>query len=433
MKKFGVLVFALFMVTAAHGGNWPQWRGPEFNGTSDETNLPTKWSRTENVAWVAQLPGPSAATPIVWEDRVFVSTTDLKSETVKAICLNRKSGKILWQHDIAKGVNGDYRSTFAAPSPATDGKVVVFFTGKGEMVVYDLDGKKKWSKNFGPFAFQWTFSTSPVLFDGRLYLQVCQRDKPVRGRGSKDGKNQSYLLALNPETGEQLFRQVRPSNALAESLEAFTTPTPYVHNGKKQLLIAGGDCLTSHDPKTGKEIWRWGTWNPDRIPHWRLVPSPVAGDNIALVCAPKRDPIYAISTDGKGQLGEKAVTWDSREARELSSDVPTPAFYDGDFFVLSDVRKNVSRVEPKTGRVKWSITTPGRSKYEASPTVADGKIYLINFDGEVAVVNAKTGDLDRVIPMGPDKRTKYTVRSSVAVAQGQLFIRTVGKLYCIGR
>jgi outer membrane protein assembly factor BamB len=303
-------------------------------------------------------------------------------------------------------------------------------------VCFDTAGQRLWGRNlerdYGPFAFQWTFSSSPTLFAGKLYLQVLQRDVPVEGRGLQDRENESYLLALDPASGKTLWRHVRPSQAVAESREAFTTPIPFSVEGKFQLLVVGGDALTGHEPESGKELWRWGDWNPMRIPHWRHVPSPVAGDGIVLACAPKRDPIYAIKAGGSGQLDDRAVAWISREQNQVSSDVPTPAFYDGDFFVLSDVRRSLSRVEPRTGKVKWTVPTPGRSKYEASPLAADGKLYLINFDGQVAVVRAADGQIEKLIPMDEPKNGEF-VRASISAADGQLFIRTTRKLYCVGQ
>ena len=260
--------------------------------------------------------------------------------------------------------------------------------------------RRQIQKDYGEFAFFWTFSSSPLLFDGKLYLQVLQRDVPIEGRGLKDRKNRSYILAMKPETGETLWRSFRPSQAVAESREAFTSPVPLVHNGRRELLVVGGDDLSGHDLETGKELWRWGTWNPTRIRHWRLVPSPVANQDVILACAPKRDPIYAIKTGGVGKLDDSAIAWVSKDIRPVTSDVPTPAYYDGDFFVLSDVRKSLSRVEPKTGKVKWTIQTPGRSKYEASPLAGDGKIYLINFDGDIVVVDAAGGEVLNQIAMG---------------------------------
>lgn len=430
------LIIALFAIFSGKvsAENWAQWRGPFFNGSTTETDLPSSWSKTENVIWKARLPGESAATPIVWEDRVFVSSIDEDSKSLLALCFDRKSGEPLWSHTIRQGsIRQDDRSNFASPSPATDGKIVVFFYGNGDLFAFDFSGKTLWKRNIqkelGSFAFQWTFSASPLFFEDKLYLQVLQRDVSVGGKGFEDRKNESYLLAMNPETGKTLWRHLRPSQARAESRESFATPVPFSFRGQRQILIVGGDDLTGHDPKTGKELWRWGTWNPRRIGHWRHVPSPVAGDEIILVCAPKRDPIYAIKAGGSGLLDDSSIAWISREDRVLSSDVPTPAFYDGDFFILSDVRKALSRVSPKTGKTKWTIEVPGLYKYEASPLLADGKVYLMNFAGEVLVVNAINGSILNQIPMGigGDNNT----RSSLIAAHDQLFIRTNNELFCI--
>ncbi|MCL4200878.1 MAG: PQQ-binding-like beta-propeller repeat protein [Pirellulaceae bacterium] len=436
MKTFATSLICLLAATSwTHAENWPNWRGPHFNGSTTEQNLPVEFSTTENIAWSVDLPGAAAATPIVWEDRVFLAGVDAASDTLLASCYRRTDGQLLWQHEVAKGSRKDYRSNFASSSPVTDGKVVVYFYGNGDLVCYDLDGKQQWARNiqkdYGDFAFLWTFSSSPLLYDGKLYVQVLQRNVPVEGRGLAGQENKSYLLALDPQTGETVWRHFRPSQAVAESRESFSTPIPFVRQDTTQLLISGGDDLTAHDPKTGEELWRWGTWNPDRIPHWRLVPSPVVGQGIVLACAPKNDPIYAIRGDGQGRLDDGAVAWVSPRRSEVSADVPTPAFYDGDFFVLSDLRKALSRVEPQTGKVKWMIETPGRAKYEASPLAADGKIHLINFDGTVVIYNAADGELLKSISMDAP-RDGEMVRASIAAAHGQLFIRTTRKLYCVG-
>ncbi|MBA7651605.1 Outer membrane protein assembly factor BamB [subsurface metagenome] len=436
MRKYCTfLVFVLVAVSVARAGNWPQWRGPYFNGSTDEKNLPSDWSRTDKIVWSVDLAGSSAATPIIWGNKVFLSGVDSDRGTLLAMCFDRTSGKLLWRDDVAKGISQDRRSTYAASSPVTDGNIVVFFYANGDLVCFDLNGRRQWARNlhddYGPFAFLWTFGSSPTLFEGRLYIQVLQRDVPVRGRGLKDKKNESYVLAMDPETGDTLWRQIRPSKARGESREAYSTPIPFSFNGNQQLLIVGGDALTGHDLETGKELWRWGTWNPRRITHWRLVPSPVTGDGVVLVCAPKNAPVYAIRPTGRGVQDDGAIVWFSQEVREVSSDVPTPALFDGDFFVLSDLRKYLSRVEPRTGKVKWTIRTPGRAKYEASPLAADGKVYIINHAGEVAVIDAANGNVINLIPM--DKPSgREVVRASISAAYGHLFIRTTRRLYCVG-
>jgi len=414
--------------------NWPHWRGPNFNGSSPETKLPVNFSKTNSVRWAAALPGPSAATPIIWGDNVFVSSTDLRTKTLRAIALNRKSGKALWNHEVAPGFGWNDSSNFASPSPVTDGKVTYFVYGTGDVTAFDLGGKLLWSRNlqkdYGQFAYQWTYGASPTFFDGKLYLQVLHRDVAVHGRGCKDGPCESYLLALNPKTGEELWRHVRPSDACQESKEAYSTPIPFTHNGRTEILITGGDCISGHDPGTGEENWRWGSWNPMCITHWRLVPSPVASEHGAIVCAPKGSPVFLVKRGGKGTLDDSWVDWKSGD-REISSDVCTPLYYQGRYYVLNGEKRILSRLDPATGKADWVGELGTRPKIESSPTGADGKIYFQDFRGTVFIVPAeKEFKLLRTIPMGDDGDDK--LRSTIAVSQGNLFIRTGGRLYCIG-
>ena len=422
-------------LTGLRAENWPNWRGPAFNGSSPEQNLPTTISKTNGVRWVADLPGPAAATPIVWGDRVFVSSTDAKAKTLVAIALDRRTGKQLWQQQVGVGFGKDDRSNFASPSPVTDGQHVWFYYGSGDLAASDVNGNPVWARNIqkdhGPYAFLWTYSTSPLLHDGRLYIQVLQRDVPVQGRGRTDGPNEPYLLAMDPKTGKDLWRHVRPSDAVAESREAFSTPIPFTHAGRAELLVAGGDCITGHDPTTGKELWRWGTWNPTRIGHWRLVPSPVTGGDVVLACAPKGSPIYAVKAGGNGTLKDDALAWTSQE-REVSTDVSTPLFYKGRFYVVNGDRKTISRVDPATGKADWTGQLGRRAKIEASPTGADDKIYFQDFRGALFVVAAADEfKLLHVAEMGDEGDDQ--LRATVAVSQGCLFIRTGTKLYCVGQ
>ena len=168
-------LLSLFSVLIAAGANWPNQRGPHFNGSGGEDlKLPAKFSPTENVDWKAKLPGTSAATPVVWGDHVFVNAVDHEKKEIHAICLSSSTGKVLWSHVVGKGrVHLDDRSDFSSPSPVTDGKHVAFFFGNADLIVYDMKGKEVWRRNIVPegdkyFAFQWTFSTSPILFEGTL-------------------------------------------------------------------------------------------------------------------------------------------------------------------------------------------------------------------------------------------------------------------------
>jgi outer membrane protein assembly factor BamB len=310
---------------------------------------------------------------------------------------------------------------------------VVFFYGNGDLVTYDFQGAKLWARNiqrdYGDFCFGWTFSSTPQLYDGKLYVQILQRDIPVDGRG-KDG-SESFLLALDPATGKQLWRVVRPTPAKMESREAFTTPIPYEHDGRKEMILAGGNLLTGHDPATGKELWRWGTYNPGHNhPTLRLVPSPAIGGGLALICGPKAKQVYAVKVGGQGDVSESGLAWTSVERGPVTTDVPTPLFYKGRFYVLSDLRKNLTCVNPKDGSIVWTRDLPGTSMCWGSPTGADGKVYAISLKGEVHVVDAEKGDLLATNPMAEEENE---IRSSVVAAQGALFVRTNSKLYCIAK
>ena len=316
----------------------------------------------------------------------------------------------------------------------TDGKTVWFFSGNGDLAAYDFDGKQLWHRDieadYGDFAFQWTFSSSPQLYDGLLYLQVLQRDVPVNGRGRTDGPIDSYLIALDPATGETKWKHIRPNDAVQESKEAFSTPIPVLHDGRPEIVIAGGDCLTGHDPATGKELWRWGTYNPTQIGHWRLVPSPVYGEGVFLVCAPKGDPVYAIKAGGNGNLPGSSKLWMS-EGKEMTSDVPTPLFYDGYFYVLNDRNKFLSCVHPVSGKVIWSKAIDAKTKLEASPTGVDGKIYLISHLGEVFVYSAGVdgGEVLNATSFGTSQ--SVNIRASIVPACKTLYIRTDNILYAV--
>ena len=447
MIKNLISSFALLSLSfSALAGDWTNWRGPNYNGATTATGLPTKFSKTKNIAWKTALPGASAATPIIVGDRVFLTAAQIEDSgsgkgRLLAMCLDRKSGKILWERNAGSGYrpNGDgadyrldNRTNYASPSAVTDGEVVVFFFGNGDLIAYSLKGDQIWRRNiqkdYGDFTFQWTFAATPTLFEDKLYLPILQRDEQVKGRGKAN--NPSYILAMDPKNGKTLWKHVRPSDANKESLESFGTIIP--HNG--ELLIAGGDVLTGHDPETGKEHWRWGTWNPGhREQWWRLVPSPVVGDGVVLVCAPKKQPVYAITPGKNTKLAWKSEGQISNNKDVLTSDVCTPLFYEGKFFVVygEGRDKTMAACEPKTGKIHWTTNLESRKLVRCSPTAADGKIYVHNHGGEVYVIESKSGKVLNRTEMGEsgDDQT----RSSIAIAGKQLFIRTNGMIYCVGK
>jgi len=437
MEKPAVALLSLLAAVSPlslRAENWPNWRGPHHNGSSQEKGFPSVFSKTEGVAWVAELPGEGASTPAVWDDAVFLTSADEKQDAIVGMRLDAKTGKVLWSQPLGKGTRLDERSNYAGSSPVTDGKTVWFFSGNGDLAAYDFDGKQLWHRNieedYGDFAFQWTFSSSPLLYEGLLYLQVLQRNVPVNGRGRTDGPIESFLLAMDPATGKEKWKHVRPSDAVQESLEAFSTPVPILHEGRPEIVISGGDCLTGHDPATGRELWRWGTYNPQKIGHWRLVPSPVYGAGTLLICAPKGEPVYAIAAGGNGTVPASSQLWVS-EGKEMTSDVPTPLFYDGYFYILNDRNKFLNCVHPVSGKILWSKAIDAKTKLEASPTGVDGKIYLMSHLGEVFVYSAgpEGGELLNATTFGEDQ--SVNIRASIVPANGTLFIRTDNRLYAV--
>ena len=425
--------------------DWPQWRGPTFDGASAVTGLPKELAADKGVRWVAELPGPSAATPVVSGEHVYASAAVEEAGLLLALCLERKSGAVLWEDDACSGYQPggkgsktrvDNRSDYASPSPIAHAGGVVFFFGNGDLVSYDLAGKRAWARNlqkdYGDWAFQWTFGASPTLVDGRLYLPILQRDKPTDG-GASSKPIDSFLLALELASGKELFRFTRPSPAKMESLESYATAIPCQVGAQNQLLVVGGDVITAHDLATGREVWRWGTWNEGhREQWWRIVPSPVVGDGHVLVCAPKRAPVYALALGGEGMLGPDAVVWQSSgRPNPVSSDVPTPLFYAGRFFVQSEGGR-LSRVEPRSGKVEWSVELPDRSPWEASPTGADARVWTISHGGVLAGIDAESGALVTKAELAGEEEHSAPIRASIAAAHGALFVRTNERLYCFG-
>ena len=438
-----ILALVLFTSLPLGAADWSNWRGPNYNGSAGGNfKYSTRFGPNEGVKWTYDLPGASASTPIIHGDFVYLSTVSSLAENagLLAICLSRADGSVVWEKNVGSGYRPgkgdglihqlDSKSNYASPSPVAYAGGAVFFYGNGDLVNLSNSGDIIWRRNlqkdFGDFCFQWTFSASPTLHQGMLFLPVLQRDEPVHGRGESGALSNIYCFDL--KDGKVIWVHQRNTPAVMESRESFTTMIPYQGN----LLLAGGDFLSSHDSKTGAEQWRWGTWNDGhRQAWWRLVPSPVLGEGKALVCAPKGAPVYAISINPQNGDSPEAtkLAWDSSENGFVTSDVPTPLFFDDKFYVLSDVKKVLSCLNPKDGKVIWKVSLPGKYKWRSSPTGGDGKIYIMNHNAEVLVIDAESGSILHDVKMGGtyDDLT----RASIALSHGFLFIRTNEKLYCI--
>ena len=418
---FAALLTVLIAPTLAD--NWPQWRGPHFNGSSTETGLPAKFGPTENVAWKAPLPGGCGSTPIVWADRVFVTAQDRAKKTW-ALCISRKDGSPLWKHAISTGFGNKQGNTAASPSPITDGQTVWFYFGTGDLLACDLGGRQLWRRNIqkdhGKFEILWDYGASPLLLGGRLYVPVIHGEyRGGKGQGGGNPGGKSYLLCVDPKTGRDVWKRPRPSPAPAEAMQAYTTPIPFHSPDGVQILLSGADHVTAHDPATGRELWRSPSYNPRKDRNYRTVVSAVTSDNMVIVCAPRGGDLFAVPAGGS--------KWAWTHRRE-SPDVPTPLAYKGRFYVLVCSKRTLLCIEPKTGEILGQCKVGDRGIFQASPTGADGKIYCINLQGEAVVLSAD--DTPRVL-----HRASFGgsgCRGSIAVSDGQLFIKTDTELFCIG-
>lgn len=349
-----IAVLARMFSATAGETDWANWRGPNYDGSSPSTGLATDFS-VGQAAWVTPLPGPAGATPVTWGDRIFLTSPD-SSKNLDLLCIDKKSGKVLWTQVVAVGDKEKGRNNLAAPSPVTDGQRVIALFGSGDLAAFDLDGKPLWQrplyKVYGRFAIMWLYGSSPLLFDGTLYLQVLQRDEMPGDYPLFDGKpaRESFLLALDPATGKTKWKQKRETDSTKESHESYATPLPWKGPHGTELVVVGGDHISSHRLADGTEIWRARLYEK-RDDWYRIVTSPVAAGGFLLGAGPKGQPVVAFRTDGSGDVTKTHREWEFKDA---PTDWSTPLVYQDKLYVLDGGRRVLSRVEPKTGTKEWS-------------------------------------------------------------------------------
>jgi outer membrane protein assembly factor BamB len=290
-------------------------------------------------------------------------------------------------------------------------------TGNGVIKALDMEGKKIWSRNlrddYGKFALNWGYASSPILVDGKLIIEVLQGY----------GEGGSYLVALDGATGKQIWKTERKTDAIRESPDAYTTPALLTYEGKKQIVVNGGDYVTGTDALSGEELWREPGLNPRRNQNYRIIASVTVKDG--MIFAPTRvKPLLALRA-GPGNANESRLVWKYEE--EGGPDVPSP-ISDGTYFYMVSDNGSVTCLEAKTGKRIWGPERTTLGNVSASPLLADGKIYITNEKAITSIVaagpefkNLATNQLDGA----------YTL-SSVAVAGRHLFIRTSSSLYCVG-
>jgi outer membrane protein assembly factor BamB len=428
---------------ASSAGSWPTFRGAEASGISDRQNLPDTWnpSTGENILWRTPIPGLAHSSPIVWGDTVFVTSAisgkgnatfkpglygdgdasdDRSAHRWMLYAIDKRSGKIRWERTASHGEPRNKRhikSTYASASPATNGRIVVAWFGSQGVFAYDLDGGLRWSVDLGRVdmgaydipAYEWGPASSPIIWNNLVILQC-------------DTQADSFLLALNADTGETVWKTDR------SELPSWGTPTVVTTTAGPELVTNASNYVRGYDPKTGRELWRLG--GSSKI----TAPTPIFSDGLHIVAsgrAPER-PVFAVRPGARGDLTlakdttENAhVAW-SKTGR--GSYMPTPLAYRGIVYMLAN-NGVLDAYEPKTGKEIYRQRLPlVGSGFSASPVAADGKIYLSNEDGEVLVVEAGTAFKHIATnSMGE------TVMATPALSEGVMYVRGASTLFAIGR
>lgn len=396
---------------------WPQWRGPNNDGISSEKNLPAEFSNKNNLLWSIDLPGMGSSTPIVWEDKIFI--TYQKGTELVLACYSTL-GKPLWNQPMGQTDIGKVRQdegNAASATCSTDGKHVYAFVGNGELGCFTLDGKKVWQfntqKRYGKFNIQFGMHSTPILYQDGLYLQLLYTGG-------------AHVIALEKNTGKQIWKVERTSDGRAECEHSYASAMIW-QNGKDAVLIShGNDYAIGHDLKDGKELWRVGDLNPKKgyNPTLRFVSTPLATSELIIIPTAKNGPVVALDPSARGKIGigSKFEKW---RIAHGTPDVPCPLLYNGLVYLCKE-NGNLLCLDAKTGQLYYDQRTHG-GRYRASPVLADGKIFLTCRDGTITVV--KPGkEFERLA----ENRLNDDFTASPAFANGQMILHGFKKLYAIG-
>lgn len=418
MTRLSALLLVSLLTATLHAEDWPAWRGPRGDGTSIEKNIPLTFSPTEHVRWKTAIPGRGYSSPAVHGDRLFL-TSCLENSARRSgdrvlFCLDRLSGKIVWQRTVLTAPLERKHSlnSYASSTPAADGeRVFVSFLGAGntmQVCCYDHAGHQRWQVSPGKLLSVHGFCSSPVLYRDTVILN-----------GDQDA--QGYLVALDRATGKQVWRTDRPNRTRSYCVPILI-PDPK-RNGATQLVLAGSKCVTGYDADTGKLLWIHDG------PTEQYVASLVLHQGLLFLTTGFPEfHLMGLRPDGAGNItGTEYVVWHrphEQNGARGAAYVPSPLAYAGHLFVVSD-EGYLACLEGKTGKRLW-LKKLGR-RHSASPVLVEGQMVIPDDDGKVWIVKASSRfEVVRVIDM------KETIYASPAVSQGCLFLRTLSELYCIG-
>jgi len=413
-------IIAILLLSAtlfAADDDWPRWRGPNDDGVA-RGDVPTQFSATEHVAWKAHIPGRGHSSPIIWGDRIFLTTaipTGATDEYAPAIrkehkfvlmCLDRNTGKVLWERVAKTAAPAEAHQipygSYASNTPVTDGKRVYAFWESRGIFVYDLDGNPVWQKNFPQMHKRGEFGEgTPTMLDGEtLYLKF-------------DQEQGSYLLALDKNTGKELWRVER------DEASSWSPPLMVTYKGKKQLLVTGA-TVRAYDPASGKIIWQCAGLGLNAIP------APVSADGVVYTMTGFQRPnMMAIRIDREGDLtGTDAILWSTNRGTPYN---PSPVLKDDILYFINDTAM-LSVFKASTGEAFYKQQRlPGPHSLKSSPVAINGKLYVATEEGDVFVL--KMGDKFEVLATNSMGDEMFI--ATPAVAGGSLYLRGRNTLYCV--
>jgi len=401
-----ILLAALFSplsVLPAAETNWARWRGPQGNGHTAEADLPVKWS-ADNIVWKSPLPGIGQSSPIIWGDRIFLTSALDQGKERLVLCVDRKDGKILWQQSAWKGEPEPIHrmNCWASATCVTDGQVVVAFFGRGGLHAYTVEGKHLWSKDLGQFEGPWGTAACPVIIDD-LVVQNCDAD------------TDAYIVAFDKKTGKEAWRTKRRDH------RGWGTPIVVELPARRELVLNGHEGVQAYDPATGKELWFCKSFNGRGEP--TVTP---AGELLCVVNGLAGD-IYSVRPGGDEDVTESRMAWHT--PRKGGRDCPSPIVV-GQFIIVCDMGGIATCYDAADGHIYWKERLSG--KFSGSPIAAGGLVYFLNEDGKTIVIEPGPKlqvVAENEIPAGQNE----IFRASPTPSGGQVFLRSTSVLYCVGK
>ncbi|HEY0548935.1 MAG TPA: PQQ-binding-like beta-propeller repeat protein [Verrucomicrobiae bacterium] len=397
--------------------NWPAWRY-DGTGISPERNVPIKWSKTENVRWRTPLPEPGNSSPVIWEEKIFVTQPlDTKREL---LCLDRKDGKILWRAGASyEGKDPTHETNpYASATPVTDGERVIAWFGSAEIVACDMNGKQLWRRDLGKQEHEWGYGSSPIIYEDLCILHF--------GPGPR-----AFLIALNKKTGDKVWQVDLPeidppvrhdgfAGKKGQPLGSWSTPLIVRAGNRTDIVLSIIGELRGFDPKTGKEIWKSDGLNP------LVYTSPVAGEGIIVGTGGFAGGTVAVKAGGVGDMSKDRLWHVQKEKKNRLS---TGVVSKGHVF-LCNMDGMAQCFELATGKDKWlERLKPSGAKGEiwGSTVLVSDNIYVINQSGDTFVFKANPEKFELVSTNPLNEPSN----STPAISNGEVFIRTHRALWCI--